>query len=91
MSIVLQQLEDFRKRLIYLSTRNNLLSANLSTKSQVLRFVDELPDQVFDYVLGDNKTMYLDAVPQPNEKDFFIEEGIIGVEDTIEAVEAYLN
>lgn len=91
MSIVLQQLEDFRKRLIDLSTRNNLLSANLSTKSQVLRFVDELPDQVFDYVLGDNKTMYLDAVPQPNEKDFFIEEGIIGSEDTIEAVEAYLD
>ena len=37
---IIQQLAEFRERLIDLTTRNNLLNANLGTKSQVLRFVD---------------------------------------------------
>ena len=91
MEDIINQLEEFRRRLIDLSTRNNLLSVNLSTKSQVLRFVDELPNQVFEYILGDNKTMYLDSVPKPSKKDFFIEEGVISEEGTLEDVEAYLD
>jgi superfamily I DNA and/or RNA helicase/very-short-patch-repair endonuclease len=88
---ILQQLDEFRKRLIDLTTRNNLLRANLTSKTQVLRFVDELPDQVFDYILGDNNTMYLESVPKPSELGFYIEEGIISEEDTIEEVEEYLD
>ena len=72
MNDIIQQLDEFRKRLIDLTSRNNLLNANLSSKSQVLRFVDELPDQVFDFVMRDNTTMYLDAVPKPSELEFFI-------------------
>ena len=84
MNDIIQQLEEFRRRLIDLSSRNNLLNANLTSKSQVLRFVDELPDQVFDYVMRDSTTMYLDAVPKPSELEFFVIEGIISEEGTIE-------
>ena len=91
MNDIIQQLEEFRRRLIDLSSRNNLLNANLTSKSQVLRFVDELPDQVFDYVMRDSTTMYLDAVPKPSELEFFVIEGIISEEGTIEDVEAYLD
>ena len=91
MNDIIQQLEEFRKRLIDLTTRNNLLNANLTSKSQVLRFVDELPDQVFDFVMRDNTTMYLDAVPKPSELEFFILEGIIDEEGTLDDVEDYLE
>ena len=91
MNDIIQQLEEFRRRLIDLSSRNNLLNANLTSKSQVLRFVDELPDQVFDYVMRDSTTMYLDAVPKPSELEFFVIEGIISEEGTIEDVDAYLD
>ena len=91
MNEILQQLEEFRKRLIDLTTRNSLLKANLTSKTQVLRFVDELPDQVFDYVLGDRNTMYLDSVPKPSELGFYLDEGIISEEETIEDAEKYLN
>ena len=91
MNDIIQQLDEFRKRLIDLTSRNNLLNANLSSKSQVLRFVDELPDQVFDFVMRDNATMYLDAVPKPSELEFFVLEGIIDEEGTLDDVEDYLE
>ena len=91
MDDIIQQLEEFRRRLIDLTTRNNLLSANLSSKSQLMRFVDELPNQVFDYVLGDNTTMYLDSVPKPSELDFFVIEGVISEKDTLEDAQEYLE
>ena len=91
MNDIIQQLEELRKRVIDLTTRNNLLNANLTSKSQVLRFVDELPDQVFDYVMGDNTTMYLDAVPKPSELEFFVIEGVISEDGTLEDVEEYLD
>jgi superfamily I DNA and/or RNA helicase/very-short-patch-repair endonuclease len=91
LSEILQQLEEFRKRLIDLTTRNSLLKANLTSKTQVLRFVDELPDQVFDFMLGDSNTMYLDSVSKPSELGFYIDEGIISEEDTLEDVEEYLD
>ena len=91
MNDIIQQLDEFRKRLIDLTSRNNLLNANLSSKSQVLRFVDELPDQVFDFVMRDNATMYLDAVPKPSELEFFVLEGIIDEDGTLDDVEDYLK
>ncbi len=88
---IIQQLEEFRQRLIDLTTRNNLLNANLGAKSQVLRFVDELPNQVFDFMLHESNTMYLDAVPEPSELEFYIDQGFITEEETLTEVEEKLD
>ena len=88
---IIQQLAEFRERLIDLTTRNNLLNANLGTKSQVLRFVDELPNQVFEYILHEGNAMYLDAVPEPSELEFYINQGFITEGETLTEVEEKLD
>ena len=88
---IIQQLEEFRQRLIDLTTRNNLLNANLGAKSQVLRFIDELPNQVFDFMLHEGNAMYLDSVSEPSELEFYIDQGFITEEETLTEVEAKLD
>ena len=58
---ILERLDTFRKKLIDLTARNSLLSSKLTPTSS-LRFVDELPDQVFNYIIeGPNFTVIKDV------------------------------
>ena len=60
------------KKLIDLTARNSLLSSNLKpTNTSSLRFVDELPNQVFNYIIEEGNSMYLQAVPLPSEEEFW--------------------
>ena len=74
MQDIIERLDTFRKKLIDLTSRNSLLSSNLSSTS-LLRFVDELPNQVFNYITNEGNFMYLQAVPLPSEEEFWLLNG----------------
>ena len=72
MQNIIERLDTFRKKLIDLTARNSLLSSNLKpTNTSLLRFVDELPNQVFNYIIDQGNFMYLQAVPLPTEEEFW--------------------
>lgn len=60
-------LEAIRKKLLNLTTRNRLLSFK-HAKSNSLRIIDELPDQIYSE-LKDGKTFSFIPVPEPTEKE----------------------
>ncbi|MCP4650465.1 MAG: DUF4011 domain-containing protein [PVC group bacterium] len=57
-------LESIRKRLLDLTKRNRLLNYRRNKSS--IAIVDEVPDQVFDYLFNQNKEMIFDPLPEPN-------------------------
>ena len=64
MSVVVEQIEALRRKLLDLSTRNRLLSFS-HTRTNALQFVDELPDQLFGELLS-GRTLVFEPVPEPS-------------------------
>jgi very-short-patch-repair endonuclease len=62
-----EQLEKLRERLLDLSNRNTLLNFR-HTASRSVRFVDELPNILFERLL-DGKKFYIQPIPSPSEKE----------------------
>ncbi|GAA4888491.1 DUF4011 domain-containing anti-phage protein Hhe [Ferrimonas pelagia] len=73
-----ESLQALRQRLLDLSGRNKLISYRY-TKTNAIRVVDELPDQLFDQLLND-KSMVFGAVPEPRHEQL-IEAGFIRVDE----------
>ena len=63
-------LQDIRVKLLDLSKRNRLL--NFRNNRFSIRIVDELPSQVFDYLVRNGKSMTFLHLPQQDE----LEEGL---------------
>jgi len=70
-------LESVRKKLIDLTSRNNLLNYRHS-RAGSLRIIDELPDQIFE-VLSEGKSFTFIPVSEPTEEEL-IREGFIEVD-----------
>ncbi|SKA67886.1 DUF4011 domain-containing protein [Desulfobaculum bizertense] len=61
-----ESLENVRKKLLDLTGRNRLLNFRESKKT--IRIVDELPDQVFDMLVGGGQSMELISYDPPKEE-----------------------
>ena len=70
----LGSLERIRQRLVDTSARNRLVHCRLDRK-QVVRLVDELPDQVYER-LSDDKPFDLSPVPAPSHQEL-LDEGYL--------------
>lgn len=57
-----KRLEDLRQKLLDLTFRNVLLNTRLSTKKTLVRFVDEMPDQIFS-VIQEGNAMSFTGLP----------------------------
>lgn len=57
-----QEIERFRERLLDLSLRNPLLSYRKS-KRRTLQIVNELPDVIYERLVGDGKSFVFDFIP----------------------------
>lgn len=60
-------LENLRMRLLDLTARNRLINFR-HTKNSNLRIIDELPNQLFETLLGDTEMRFL-AVPEPTKEE----------------------
>ena len=60
-------LENVRKKLLDLTARNRLL--NFRETAKTIRIVDELPNQVFDILVHQNRAMEIIAYEPPKEDD----------------------
>ena len=69
---VREALDKYRKKLLDLSARNNLLNFNNSNKS-CLRIIDELPDSLFNSLFNENKILKFIPVPEPELNDYIDE------------------
>jgi very-short-patch-repair endonuclease len=67
-SFVLTSLENMRKKLLDLTSRNRLLSFPINAKASSLRIVDELPDQLFAALMSE-QTMQFAPVPEPTHDE----------------------
>ena len=56
-SFVLTSLENMRKKLLDLTSRNRLLSFPINAKASSLRIVDELPDQLFAALMSESPSV----------------------------------
>ena len=65
--MILQEIEELRRRLLDLTPRNRLLSFD-HERTSCLRVVDELPDQLFTRLRAGDK-LYIDPLPQPTPQD----------------------
>ena len=61
------EMERFREKLLDLSMRNPLLNYRKSTR-RTLQIVDELPEVIFQRLVGDGRTFAFDAIPEPPEE-----------------------
>lgn len=59
------ELDRYRKRLLDLSSRNRLLSYK-PTKSKTIQIIDELPEQIFNHLVIDQRSFGFQAVPKSN-------------------------
>ena len=66
---VVTGLNKIRHKLLNLSRRNKLLNFSHSSKS-ILRFVDEVPDQIYGALLLNEKSLTLIPVPLPKPSDY---------------------
>lgn len=73
-SLALNSLERIRQRLVDTSARNRLINCR-QDRAQVIRLVDELPDQVYQR-LAEGKPFELEAVPSPTHQEL-LDEGYI--------------
>jgi len=60
-------LQDLRVKLLDLSKRNRLL--NFRNNRFCVKIVDEQPNQVFDYLVRDGKSMIFSPLPEPDEPE----------------------
>jgi hypothetical protein len=60
-------LQDLRVKLLDLSKRNRLL--NFRNNRFCAKIVDEQPNQVFDYLVRDGKSMIFAPLPEPDEPE----------------------
>ena len=65
---LLDAISVLRDKLLDLSTRNPLLAYG-HPKASSIRFVDELPDQIFARLVGEGKEFTLEAVQPPSERE----------------------
>lgn len=62
---ILKSLEDMRRKLLDLTSRNRLLNFPVAQKHSSLRIVDELPDQLFRTLISE-EPMQFAGVPDPS-------------------------
>ncbi|EJL90176.1 DUF4011 domain-containing anti-phage protein Hhe [Pantoea sp. GM01] len=62
---ILKALEDMRRKLLDLTSRNRLLNFPVAQKHSSLRIVDELPDQLYRSLISE-EPMQFAAVPDPS-------------------------
>ena len=66
MSFIKEQLTQFKDRLLDLSKRNRMLNSNFKSRGkQQFRFIDEIPDQLYERLLKSS----MQFIPLPNPKD----------------------
>jgi len=70
-----ESLEKLRSRLLDLSARNRLLNFSHARSKRFVRIIDELPDQLFESLTGE-QTMRFAPVPEPTERQL-IEHGYL--------------
>jgi len=63
---VLKSLEEMRRKLLDLTSRNRLLNFPINQKHSSLRIVNELPNQLFQ-ILKSERVMQFDPVPDPTK------------------------
>lgn len=73
-SLARSSLERIRQRLVDTSARNRLINCRLD-RNQVIRLVDELPDQVYER-LAEGKPFDMQPVPPPTHQEL-VDEGYI--------------
>lgn len=83
-SQALSSLERIRQRLVDTSARNRLVHCRLDRK-QVVRLVDELPDQVYER-LSDGKPFDMSPVPAPSHQELLDEGYLVHDEITGECI-----
>ena len=62
-------LENIRLKLLDLTMRNKLLNYAKNGRKKRLIIVDEQPDQIYDMLVNDEKTMLFDPVPFPKKEE----------------------
>lgn len=62
---ILKSLEDMRRKLLDLTSRNRLLNFPVAQKHSSLRIVDELPDQLFRTLISEEPMQFV-GVPDPS-------------------------
>lgn len=83
-SLAIDSLERIRQRLVDTSARNRLINCRLD-RAQVVRLVDELPDQVYER-LTEGKPFDMAAVPAPTHQEL-LDEGYLEFDkDTEECI-----
>ncbi|ARU92768.1 DUF4011 domain-containing anti-phage protein Hhe [Tatumella citrea] len=76
---VLKSLEDMRRKLLDLTARNRLLNFPIDKKHSSLRIINELPDQLYQTLAGD-QVMQFAPVPDPTKAQLQ-EQGYLGKDD----------
>ncbi|MFP5300560.1 DUF4011 domain-containing anti-phage protein Hhe [Cobetia sp. SIMBA_158] len=76
---VLESLENMRRKLLDITSRNRLLNFPIDQKGSSLRVVNELPDQLYQNLI-DEKGMQFAAVPDPQYKQL-LEHGYLTTEE----------
>lgn len=76
---VLESLENMRRKLLDITSRNRLLNFSIDQKGSSLRVVNELPDQLYQNLI-DEKGMQFAAVPDPQYKQL-LEHGYLTTEE----------
>lgn len=76
---ILESLENMRRKLLDLTSRNRLLNFPIDQKSSSLRIINELPDQLYQTLLTEQEMLFA-AVPDPQQKQL-IEQGYLGFEE----------
>lgn len=76
---VLKSLEDMRRKLLDLTARNRLLNFPIDKKHSSLRIINELPDQLYQTLVGD-QVMQFAPVPEPTKAQLQ-EYGYLGKDD----------
>ncbi len=76
-SFAFESLEALRKKLLDLTSRNNLLNYR-HPKASCIRIVDELPDQIVEVLKSEQSLIFLD-VPEPSKQEL-IENGYLSID-----------
>lgn len=63
---ILKSLQDMRRKLLDLTSRNRLLNFSINQKHSSIRIVNELPDQLFQTLISE-KEMQFTPVPDPTK------------------------